>query len=189
MCIRDRFQLFHHFRSWGLREFYQFCLPAGAFNPAGNGLGQLLCVCLLYTSDQTFDALKTSPDEIRPAGFTEAFQVHSGVDSFWLAAYHTPISDLAHPQQKIGELWVLLDLRQLESRIATWNLPQQEMTLMQGQTVLIPSPSGINEQRLDAVNTLSSTAVQPVQDVYKRQYLCFHNSRGKLEYESYLQSR
>ena len=37
---------------------------------------------------------------------------------------------------------------------------------MQGQTVLIPSPSGINEQRLDAVNTLSSTAVQPVQSGY-----------------------
>lgn len=120
----------------------------------------------LYPLDQTFDALKTSPDEIRPAGFTEAFQVHSGVDSLWLAAYHTPISDLAHPQQKIGELWILLDLRQLESRIAAWNLPQQEMTLMQGQTVLIPSPSGINEQRLDAVNTLSSAAVQPVQSGY-----------------------
>lgn len=120
----------------------------------------------LYPLDQTFDALKTPPDEIRPAGFTEAFQVHSGVDSLWLAAYHTPISDLAHPQQKIGELWILLDLRQLESRIAAWNLPQQEMTLMQGQTVLIPSPSGINEQRLDAINAISSAAVQPVRSGY-----------------------
>ena len=40
------FQFFHHFRNWRLREFYQFCLPAGAFNPTGNGLGQLLCVAV-----------------------------------------------------------------------------------------------------------------------------------------------
>lgn len=37
----------------------------------------------LYPLDQTFDALKTPLDEIRPAGFTEAFQIHSGVDSLW----------------------------------------------------------------------------------------------------------
>lgn len=103
----------------------------------------------LYPLDHTFDPLAQSQKTREPAGFTEAFLLKSGVEQLRLAAYHTPIADLVHPQQKIGELWILLDLRQLESLIQTWNLPQQEITLMQDQTVLIASPSGLNEQQLN----------------------------------------
>ena len=78
-------------------------------------------------------------------GFSEPFEIQYGNSKQELIGYRSMIHDLKNPQNIIGELTIHIDLNQLRNLIASWNQPENELSLVNGERVLLASESGINE--------------------------------------------
>ena len=62
-----------------------------------------------------------------------------------MIGYRSSIHDLNNPQAILGELTIQLDVEQLASLVHSWSHPDNEISLVEQDSVLIASQSGINE--------------------------------------------
>ena len=100
-----------------------------------------------FMLDHSFD---TKIDTKENDGFLGVWVIDNGLDDLKYIPYKTSIYDLYDPSEKIGELYVLIDLKDIDTWIKELNHQNEELTLLYDDQVIIKSPSGQNEKYLQA---------------------------------------
>ncbi|HAH93438.1 sensor histidine kinase [Dielma fastidiosa] len=85
-------------------------------------------------------------------GFSKPYTIQYGNSQQQLIGYRSSIHDLNNPQAILGELTIQLDVAQLASLVHSWSQPENEISLVDKDSVLIASQSGINEEYLSMVD-------------------------------------
>lgn len=99
----------------------------------------------IFPFDSSIEVALNSLDKHDFYGYSDLVTLKYGVNEQQIISYRSNIHDINNPNEIIGDLYINIDVAQLNNFIDSWKQDDLELSLIGKKRVLIPSVSKINE--------------------------------------------